>query len=119
MPFTRHFLYVGQHAAQSLSEEWLVVVARIGRHLTEELMLSLFAFWELRILITLWCHATNAEMGIPSLFANFELSVSHITRICHNLLRSTSSTATRLVNEEDGIAFFQENVAPTLASVRC
>ena len=56
-------------------------------------------------------------MGVPSLFAHLEFTISYIARVVDNLLRSPRSTTSWLVNEEHRVAFLQEQVAPSLAPV--
>ena len=65
-------LHVLQYVAQHAAEERLVVVARVGRHLAEELCLCLSPFGELRTLVAFGRHAADAEARAPGLLAHFE-----------------------------------------------
>ena len=71
----------------------------------------------LRAFVTLRSHTTDAEVGVPSLFAHLEFTISYIARVVDNLLRSSCSTTSWLVNEEHRVAFLQEYIAPSLSSV--
>ena len=112
-----HFL---QNRAQRFSEQRLVIGTRVGRHLTEELILRLVAFGELRTLVAFRGHKANAEMRIPRLFAGLIVSraLPDIQHIGRHLRGRARLAAPGLVHQKRRVAHLQEQVRPAGPPVR-
>ena len=114
-----HLPHILENGTEDLAEELLVVAARVGCHLTEELVLRLVASRELRALVALGSHAADAEVGVPRLVAVLIAVAVSVEGVGGHLLRSTGGSAPGLVHEEDGVALAEEDVGPSLAAVGC